>query len=846
MGPIGPLCCAEMTPEVPLAFGRFEWHPAQRRLYVDGQPAPLRARAIDLLDALIAHRDRVVTKIELLQIVWQDLIVEENNLHVHVSALRKVLGGDHIATVPGRGYRFTAKLNGTAPPTAPVASPSSATAVAGRLPPEATPLIGRETDLPALAALIRANRLVSVVGPGGVGKTRLALSAARELQAEFPDGAWFVELAPVSGGPQVAHALAQALRVDAGDAQQIAGQLRDRRMLLVLDNCEHVLDAATAFVEALLSQDGAPHMLVTSQEPLHLAGEQLYRTQPLAVPARGEDPDPGLGAMRLFAERARAADPRFVLGAANLTAAADVCRQLDGLPLAIELAAARVPLLGARGLAERLDERLRLLRHDVHGVPGRHRTLRAALEWSHSLLSEPERAVFRRLSVFVGGFTLELAQQVAADEALDGWSVLDALGGLVDKSLVSVDAGDPPRYRLLESARVFALEELTASGEVDDVHGRHARAICALFVPAAEQRFGEGGHATQAEYSARTIADVDNARAALAWAERSRDWPTAIALAGAATPTFRLLGLTKEIGHRLHALAPHVDDSVPPVHAAFFWSMLQVTGHLIGMTTADMTACAQRAVDLSRRCGSRHRLLDALYMLGMALAGGGRLDDAESVSLEMRALDRPSDPPRLRGQYLHLQHILPRQLGRFEDALRALTEEQSLLEGLPEGKLGLRRNHYHQCVLLNALGRHEEVVPLARTLVSAPDMPGDFGIEFELIEALAASGRVDDALALASARRSQWTHSLVLKFGLPALMQLAAARGRPVAALRIHAAALAFLEAEGAPVGAIERSMRARLRERCLATLPAAELDRRLSETIPLDEGAPVALALDD
>lgn len=843
MRPIEPLCSTEMTPEVPLAFGRFEWHPAQRRLYVDGQPAPLRARAIDVLDALIAHRDRVVTKNELLQIVWQDLVVEENNLQVHVSALRKVLGGDHIATVPGRGYRFTAKLNGTAPS---AASPSSATAVAGRLPPEATPLIGREADLLALAALVRANRLVSVVGPGGVGKTRLALSAARDLQSDFPDGAWFVELAPVSEGSHVAHALAQALRVDAGDAQQIAGQLRDRRMLLVLDNCEHVLDAAAAFVEALLNQAGAPHVLVTSQEPLHLAGEQLFRTQPLAVPVRGETPDPGLGAMRLFAERARAADPRFVLGPANLAAAADVCRQLDGLPLAIELAAARVPLLGARGLADRLDERLRLLRQDIHGVPGRHRTLRAALEWSHSLLSEQERAVFRRLAVFVGGFKLELAQQVAADEATDAWSVLDILGTLVDRSLVSVDAGETPRYRLLESARVYALEQLTAAGEVDPVRARHARAICGLFVQAAEERFGEGGHATLAEYSARTSADVDNARAALAWTERSHDWSTAVTLAGAAAPAFRLLGLTNEIGHRMQALAPHVDDSVPPVHAAFFWGMLKVAGLLIGMTTADMTACAQRAVDLSRRCGSRHRLLDALYDLGMALAGEGRFDDAQSISHEMKALDRPGDPPRLRGQYLHLQHILPRQQGRFEEALLALTDEQSWLEGLPEGKLGLRRNRYHQCVLLNALGRHEEVVPLARALLSAPGVPSDFGIEFELIEALAASGGVDEALALARTQRSQWTHTLVLKFGLPALMQLAAARGRPVAALRIHAAALAFLEAEGAPVGAIERSMRERLRQRCLTALPEAELDRRLAEAIPLDDGAPAALALDD
>lgn len=424
--------------------------------------------------------------------------------------------------------------------------------------------------------------------------------------------------------------------------------------------------------------------------------------------------------------------------------------------------------------------------------------------------------------------------------------MLDALGALVDKSLVGVDTGDTPRYRLLESARVFALEQLAGAGEVDAVHRRHAQAVCAVFVRAAEQRFGEGGRATPGEYMALTNADVDNARAALEWAERSGDWPTAVALAGAAAPAFMQLGLTAEIGRRLQALASRADDSVPPAQAAFLWRMLKVAGPLLGMTTAEATASAQRAVELSRRSGSRHRLIDALYTLGMSFSADGQFDDAQRVLNEMMALDRPGDPPRLRGQRLHLQHILPRQQGRFEEALLALAEEQRWYEGLPDGKLELWRNYYHQCVLLNALGRHEDVVPLARALLAAPGMPNDFGVDFELIEALAASGRADEALALAFTRRRQWTHSLVLKFGLPALMQLAAARGRPLAALRIHAAAMAFLAAEGAPVGAIESSMRERLRQRCLAAIPAAELDRRLAESIPLEEGAPVALALDD
>lgn len=834
-----------MIPETPLVFGRFEWRSAERRLLVDGETAPLRARAIDVLDTLVQHRDRVVSKNELLAQVWQGLVVEENNLQVHVSALRKVLGAEYITTIPGRGYRFTPRLNGEVGILPPTRLPAASASGAGNLPPELTPLIGREVDLPTLTALVRANRLVTITGPGGVGKTRLALAAARGLQTNWPDGTWLVELATIADRSHVPHAMAQALRIEASDLSQIARQLQDRRMLVVLDNCEHLLDAAADLAKVLLSQTNALHLLVTSQEPLHLAGEQRFRALPLAVPARGEAADPSLGAMRLFVERARAADPRFVADANNVTAIAEVCRQLDGLPLAIELAAARVPLLGAQGLAERLDERLRLLQHSTHGALARHQTLREALEWSYSLLSAEESAVFRRLGVFVGGCSLELVQHVASDTSIDAWTVIDALAGLVDKSLVSVDGGEPPRYRLLESTRLFALEQLAAHGEIETVRRRHVQAVCALFVAAADLRFGEDGRATVAEYMARVGAEVDNARAALDSAELSGDWPTAVTLAGAAAHAFAQRGLTLEIGTRMRALAPHADGPVAPANAALFWRMLKSTGSYLGMPQSEMIACAQRSVDLSRASGSRHRLLDALYMLGTAVGAAGRFDQAQQLADEMVALERAGDPPRLRAQRHHLQHILARQQGRLGEALLALTEEQVWLEGVPEGKSGLLRNRYHQCVLLNALGRYDEVIPLARALLAMPGLPSDFGAEFELIEALAATDQVDEAMAIARARRSQWTSALVLKFGTPALMQLAAARGRPLEAMRIHAATLAFLEAEGAPVGPIERSMTERLRLRCATALPANELERRLAEAAPLEGHALVALALD-
>ncbi len=828
-----------------LVFGRFEWRPAERRLLVDGQPAPLRARAVDVLDTLIRHRDRIVTKNELLGIVWTGLVVEENNLQVHVSALRKVLGADNISTIPGRGYRFTPRLNGTKPADAPAGPAAATSADAGNLPAELTPLIGREADLPALAALVQANRLVSITGPGGVGKTRLALAAARMLQAGWADGTWLVELAAISDRSQLPHALTQALRLEAGDLSHIAQQLRDRRMLLVLDNCEHVLEAAADLAETLLAQTRALHLLVTSQEPLHLVGEQLFRATPLQVPARDAAADPSMGAMRLFIERGRAADPRFAVDAGNLEAIAEICRQLDGLPLAIELAAARIPLLGAQGLAARLDERLRLLHSSTRNALARHRTLRAALEWSHSLLSAEESAVFRRMGVFVGGFSLELAQQVAADTSIDAWTVLDALAGLVDKSLVSVGASEPPRYRLLESARLFALEQLELRGEIAEIRQRHSQAVCALFVEAAEQRFGDDGHATVASYMARVGAEVDNARAALDHAERSGDWPAAVTLAGAAALAFRQHGLTVEIAGRMKALAQHADERIAPAHAAQYWRQLATVSVSLGKSNSEVIVCAQRAVDLSRAAGSRHRLLDALYKLGSAFAAAGRFEQARSLAEEMAALEAAGDPPRLRAQRHHLQHNIARQQGQLDEAFNALTREQVWLEGMPEGKQGLMLNRYHQCVLLNALGRHDEAVPLARALLAAPDTPSDSGAEFELIEALAALGQVDEAMAVALSRRSQWTPMLVLKYGTPALMQLAAARGRHVEALRIHAAVLAFLQEVGSPVGPIERSMTERLRQRCAGALPPAELDRRLAQAAPLEGDALAALALD-
>ena len=426
-----------------IRVGRARIDRAERVLEIDGQPAKLGARAFDVLLALVDRRDRPVGKNELLDLVWPDVVVEENNLQVHISALRKLLGQEAIVTIPGRGYRFALAGDGDGAP--PPAAAARSAAPRTNLPEALAPLYGRDAERAAVVEQVRRLPLVSIVGPGGIGKSRLAQAVAHDLLPAFPDGVWLVEFAPLEDGAQLVPAVATVLHVrsTAGlDLEQLVDALRGRRMLLLLDNCEHVLDAAAELVAAV--RRGAPdvQVLTTSQEPLRLADERLVRLGTLAVPANLPlEQAQHVGALALFVARAQAADPRFRLAADNLAAALEICARLDGIALAIELAAARVPLLGLEGVRARLDDRFRVLTAGARFALPRHQTLRAALDWSHALLSADEQAVFRRLGVFVGSFDLDAAQRVGVGDALDDWAVLDILGALVDKSWVVVEDG---------------------------------------------------------------------------------------------------------------------------------------------------------------------------------------------------------------------------------------------------------------------------------------------------------------------------------------------------------------------------------------------------------------------
>ncbi|MDB5434279.1 MAG: transcriptional regulator [Phenylobacterium sp.] len=472
-----------------IGFGRFTLLTYSRELLADGAPVPLGSRAIDVLFALIEGRGLLVTKDELLTRVWPTTCVEENSLQFQISTLRKALGEDRdfIRTVSGRGYRFVAELT-TPAPRARAHQADAAFEGVGRevaevpgskphhnVPAATSDLIGREVQLEDIAALVSANRLVTLVGAGGIGKTRLALELGRRVLEDFADGVWIVELGPLSDPALVLPAIASTLGLDdtATSPNGLAKALGSKRMLLVLDNCEHLIGAAAVIVEALLHANASLQVVATSREPLRAEAEWVYRVPSLDVPPEAAEEIAELmrhSAARLFIARTFAAEPGSHADTRIGAAAAKICRRLDGIPLAIELAAATAAALGVEWLASRVDDQLSLLTDGRRTAPTRQQTLRGTLDWSYDLLSEAERAVMRRLAVFGGDFTMEEASAVAANDDVAASQVPASVANLVTKSLVVRDDSQPtPRFRLLQTMRAYAMSKLTESGEFDSV-----------------------------------------------------------------------------------------------------------------------------------------------------------------------------------------------------------------------------------------------------------------------------------------------------------------------------------------------------------------------------------------
>ncbi|MFJ2481821.1 ATP-binding protein [Pseudomonas sp. NPDC087598] len=543
-----------LSPNQALGFGPYRIHPGQRLVLEGDQPLRLGRRAMDILLTLLAHAGEVVSKQQLMAEVWPDSVVEDINLRVHMAALRKALGDGqagqrYIITVAQRGYSFVAPILLESIEQRPAGS----TAGRHNLPLRRTRMIGRQALVDHLMTQLPRQRCITLVGPGGIGKTTVALRVAEQLIGHYRDGIRLVDLAPLNDPRLIASHLAALLDLSLLDGDPLAclvNGLRQRQMLLVIDNCEHLIDAVAMLSESILRAAPKVHILATSRESLRAEGEFVQRLESLECPPLLVELDRAqaldYSALQLFVERALAAQESFELSDAQLPQAIEICQRLDGIPLALELAAAQVVELGLDGLLSQLQGRLPPLAVGNQSSAERHLTLRATLDWSFNLLDRCEQTCLRRLGIFRGGFTLESAAAVIIGQQIDPGMVLASITQLVAKSLLSVEVGDEEVfYRLLDTTRRYALEKLDLACELDETRQRHAER-CLNLMHQAQAHWENTSTSLWIDRYARGLEDL---RAALDWSlNDGGPKDLAIQLTAASAPLWQELSLLKEYG----------------------------------------------------------------------------------------------------------------------------------------------------------------------------------------------------------------------------------------------------------------------------------------------------------
>src|ERR1700758_2212736 len=612
-----------------LSFGPFSLFAVKRLLKKGDEPIPLGGRALDILIALAERAGEVVTRKELISTVWPDVTVEEANLRFQVAALRKALGDGrdgarYISNISGRGYCFVAPVTRSgAEQLVPVTGIATSERVK-KLPPRLARMVGRDDTVRALTQQLQEWRFVSIVGPGGVGKTTVAISVAHALIDGFHGAVFFIDLAALTDAKLVPTAVASALGFAVQTQDPVVSLLAfigDRKILLVLDNCEHVIGVAAALAERVVSEAPQAHILATSREALRVEGEHVHLLYSLDCPPE----DAGLTAVealryaaaQLFMERATASGHSGVLSDIDAPILARICRRLDGIALAIELAASRVGCLGIRETAELLDNRFSLLWRGRRTALPRHETLNAMLNWSYSLLSEREKVVLCRLSVFVGDFTRQAAGSIASETEIDEAGVVDAVASLVAKSLISTTViNGSTYYRLLDTTRAYAVAKLAERGEADRVARRHA-----IFYA----KFLEHDEIIQSLFSEHDFSGyaphIGNVRVALGWALSDHgDAAVGIELATWAAPLFTELSLFEECrGWCKRSLAVLDDASRGTRQEMILQEAMAMSSMLTRGHSDQVRSAIERGLALAEACQDHGRQLRLLFGLNLFL-----------------------------------------------------------------------------------------------------------------------------------------------------------------------------------------------------------------------------------